>query len=118
MLNLIPSAGPPRASADRKFSSGGRQEDGTGDRAEPVRHYRDLRALTGISCTGKHSTAYLEVGYVFNRELQYGVHKTRFDYDPGEAFLARVGWTARRDEPARVLQPGVARSQAGQQHFG
>jgi hypothetical protein len=54
--------------------------------------YRDYRVTTGVSWTGKKTTGYLEVGYVFNRELQYGTHQ-EFNYDPGNAFLARIGWT-------------------------
>jgi hypothetical protein len=54
--------------------------------------YNDLRAFAGISFTGKRSTAYLEAGYVFDRELDYARFH-RFDYEPGNAFFMRVGWT-------------------------
>jgi len=54
--------------------------------------YRDLRVLAGLAWSGKHNTGYLEFGYVFSRELQYSTHH-RLDFDPGNAFIARVGWT-------------------------
>ncbi|MBL8823413.1 MAG: hypothetical protein JNJ77_12550 [Planctomycetia bacterium] len=53
--------------------------------------YRDYRALVGLAWNGKRGQGVLQAGYVFERELRYGVHNTD-NFDPGNAWMIRVGW--------------------------
>jgi hypothetical protein len=53
-------------------------------------NYDDLRVLTGINAVGKHGEMWLQVGYIFNRQLRYAQEQS-FDYNPGNAIMVRVG---------------------------
>lgn len=54
-------------------------------------NYDDFRLITGINAVGKHGEMWLQVGYIFNRQLRYG-QEQGFDYNPGNAMMVRVGW--------------------------
>lgn len=53
--------------------------------------YRDLRTLVGLAWNGKRGQGVLQAGYVFERELRYGVHHID-NFDPGNAWMIRIGW--------------------------
>lgn len=54
--------------------------------------YRDIRVLLGLGCNGKHGQVTLQAGYVFSRELQYGGIEQGYDFNPGNAWMIRLGW--------------------------
>lgn len=53
--------------------------------------YRDLRVLVGLNWNNRKGQGTLQAGYVFQRELNYGI-QTQYDFDPGNAWMVRVGW--------------------------
>lgn len=53
--------------------------------------YRDLRALVGFGWNSSRGQGTLQAGYVFQRELRYGSQQA-FNFDPGNAWMIRLGW--------------------------